>query len=202
MKKPLLLMPLLAALALPAHAAAVAQLKAFVAGTRTVSAQFEQTVTSQGRQERAHGTLEISRPGKFRWSYAKPYEQLIVGDGKRLWIYDKELAQVTSRALDAALGSSPAALLAGDNAIEANYKLREAGKQGGIEWLVATPRLADSGFSSLKMGFAGNTLKEMQLTDSFGNVTDIRFDALKKNPPLAADRFRFAAPPGVDVLSE
>ncbi|MCP9760883.1 outer membrane lipoprotein carrier protein LolA [Aquitalea sp. S1-19] len=198
----ILFIPLLASLALPVHAAAIAQLKAFVAGTQTVSAQFEQTVTNQKHREQAHGTLEISRPGKFRWSYAKPFEQVIVGDGKRLWIYDKELAQVTSKPLDSALGSSPAALLAGNNAIERNYILKEAGKEGGLEWLNATPRQADNTFQSLKMGFSGNTLQEMRLSDSFGNTTLIRFVAVKKNPAIPAGNFNFTPPKGVDMLSE
>lgn len=197
-----LLAALLCALALPTHAAAIAQLKAFVAGTATLSASFSQTVTSQGRQEAAQGTLEISRPGKFRWSYAKPYEQLIVGDGKRLWIYDKELAQVTTRALDAALGSSPATLLAGNNAIERDYTLKEAGRQGKVEWLTATPRKQENTFESVRMGFADNTLVEMQLVDSFGNQTRIRFDGVKKNPALPATHFAFTPPKGVDVLGE
>ena len=195
-------LPLIATLALPVPAAAIAQLKAFVAGTQTVSAQFEQTVTNQKHREQAHGTLEISRPGKFRWSYAKPFEQLIIGDGKRLWIYDKELAQVTSKPLDSALGSSPAALLAGSNAIERNYTLKEAGTEDGLEWLNATPRQADNTFQSLKMGFSGNTLKEMRLGDSFGNTTQIRFTTVKKNPVLPAGSFSFTPPKGVDVLSE
>jgi chaperone LolA len=127
-------------LTLPVQAAAIAQLKAFVSDTKTLSASFTQVVSAKNKKEEVSGQLEISRPGKFRWSYNKPYEQLIVGDGKTLWIYDKDLAQVTRKNLDGALGSSPAALLAGNNAIERDYILKEAGKQGDVEWLSASPK--------------------------------------------------------------
>ncbi|RXZ44183.1 outer membrane lipoprotein chaperone LolA [Crenobacter cavernae] len=199
MKKALITLAL--ALPVSAHAAAVAQLKAFIASTKTLSADFTQTVTGGGRQETASGTLEIARPGKFRWSYGKPYQQLIVGDGKTLWLYDQELAQVTKKSLDAALGSSPAALLAGNNAIERDYTLRETGKQGGLEWLAASPKNKDSGFAAIKMGFAAKQLKQMELTDSFGNVTRIAFSRLKKNPAIPAGHFRFTPPAGVDVMN-
>lgn len=185
-----------------ASAAAIPQLKAFVTESRTLSASFHQTVTAKGKRDEAQGTLEIARPGKFRWNYNKPYDQQIVGDGKKLWIYDRELAQVTTKPLDAALGSSPAALLAGSNAIERDYTLKEAGTQNGLEWLTAAPRKSENTFESIRMGFSGNTLREMELADSFGNVTRIRFDNLKKNPPIAASHFTFTPPKGVDVLSE
>lgn len=188
-------------LALPAHASAIAQLKAFVSETKTLSAGFTQVVSSKSKHEEASGTLEISRPGKFRWSYNKPYEQLIVGDGKTLWIYDKDLAQVTRKNLDGALGSSPAALLAGNNAIERDYVLQEAGKQGEVEWLSASPKKADNTFNAIRMGFSNKMLVEMELTDSFGNNTHIRFSKQQKNPVLAASHFSFSAPKGVDVVS-
>jgi chaperone LolA len=184
-----------------AYANAVAQLKAFVASTHTLSADFTQTVSGQSKQEQAAGTLEIARPGRFRWSYRAPNEQLIVGDGKTLWVYDKELAQVTRKSLDAALGSSPAALLAGNNAIERDYTLKEMGKQGGLEWLSASPKHQDNTFSSIRMGFKDNQLLAMELNDNFGNLTQIRFSALKKNPAIAPSHFQFTPPKGVDVLN-
>jgi len=188
-------------LALPAHASAIAQLKAFVSDTKTLSAGFTQVVSSKSKHEEASGTLEISRPGKFRWSYSKPYEQLIVGDGKTLWIYDKDLAQVTRKNLDGALGSSPAALLAGNNAIERDYVLKEAGKQGEVEWLSASPKKADNTFNAIRMGFSNKMLVEMELTDSFGNNTRIRFAGQQKNPALSSSHFSFTPPKGVDVVS-
>lgn len=186
---------------LAAHASAAAQLKAFVASTKTLSADFSQTVSGQNKQEQASGTLEIARPGRFRWNYSKPYQQLIVGDGKTLWVYDKELEQVTRKSLDAALGSSPAAVLAGSNAIERDYTLKEMGKQGGLEWLSASPRHQDNTFSAIRMGFKNNQLMAMELNDNFGNLTQIRFSALKKNPAIAASQFQFIPPKGVDILN-
>ncbi|WP_047238447.1 outer membrane lipoprotein chaperone LolA [Chromobacterium subtsugae] len=191
----------LACLAVPAHASAIAQLKAFVAGSKTLSADFTQLVTNKGKREEASGRLEIARPGKFRWEYSKPYSQLIVGDGKTLWIYDQDLAQVTRKAQGAALGSSPAALLAGSNAIERDYRLNEAGKQGDVEWLTASPKKQDNTFSSVRMGFKGNMLVEMQLTDSFGNDTRVSFVKPQQNVVLPANRFAFVPPKGVDVVS-
>ena len=191
----------LACLAVPAHASAIAQLKAFVAGSKTLSADFTQLVTNKGKREEASGRLEIARPGKFLWEYSKPYSQLIVGDGKTLWIYDQDLAQVTRKAQGAALGSSPAALLAGSNAIELDYRLNEAGKQGDVEWLTASPKKQDNTFSSVRMGFKGNMLVEMQLTDSFGNDTRVSFVKPQQNVVLPANRFAFIPPKGVDVVS-
>jgi len=190
------------ALAAPAHAAAIAQLKQFVGSTKTLSANFSQTVSSKGKQETASGVMELQRPGKLRWAYSKPFEQLIVGDGSTLWIYDKELAQITKRKQAGALGSSPAALLAGSNAIERDYLLREMGRQGEVEWLAASPKKADNTFESIKMGFSNNQLVEMELSDSFGNLTRIRFSDIRKNPSLPAANFSFTPPKGVDVVSE
>jgi len=201
MKKlfPVLLLALLAPLG--AQAAAIAQLKAFIASTKTLSADFTQVVSGQNKQDKAGGTLEIARPGKFRWNYTTPYEQLIVGDGKTLWVYDKELAQVTKKSLDAALGSSPAAVLAGSNAIEHDYALKEMGAQGGLEWLAASPKHQDNTFSSIRMGFKANQLVAMELNDSFGNLTQIRFGNLKKNPAIPAAHFQFTPPKGADVMN-
>lgn len=190
-----------ASLAAPAQASAVAQLKAFISGSKTLSADFSQTVSNKGKREEASGRLEIARPGKFRWEYSKPYSQLIVGDGKTLWIYDQDLAQATRKAQGAALGSSPAALLAGSNEIERSYKLNEAGKQGDLEWLAASPKKQDNTFSAIRMGFKNNMLVEMQLTDSFGNDTRIVFSKPQQNAALPASRFAFVPPKGVDVVS-
>lgn len=196
------LFALLCAASVSAHAAALPQFRAFIAGTQTLSADFRQTVSSKQGRETASGKLEIQRPGKLRWEYAKPFEQLIVGDGKTLWLYDKELAQVTKRDQAGTLGSSPAALLAGSNAIERDYVLREVGKDGKISWLAASPKKQDNTFESIKMGFADNQLQEMELVDSFGSTTRISFSNLKRNANLPAANFQFTPPKGVDVVSE
>ena len=187
-----------------AQAGSVDSLRAFVKDAQTVRAQFSQTVLDRnGRStSQASGVMAFSRPSKFRWTYEKPYAQLIVGDGAKLWIYDKDLNQVTVRKLDQALGSSPAALLAGDNEIERFFTLSEAGAKDGLEWLEATPKSNDTMFAAVRMGFAGNTLKQMELKDSFGQTTIIRFDKLERNPKLPSDQFKFAPPKGADVIGE
>lgn len=195
---------LLFVIASTAHAGSIDSLRVFVRETQTARAQFEQTVLDRnGRTtSQASGVMAFSRPGKFRWTYAKPYAQLIVGDGAKLWIYDKDLNQVTVRKLDEALGSSPAALLAGNNEIERFFTLNDVGSRDGLEWLEAAPKSSDTMFAAVRMGFAGATLKQMELKDSFGQTTIIRFDKLERNPKLPADQFKFAPPKGADVIGE
>ena len=196
----------LALLCLPAAAGAAAAdlLKNFVNQTTTAKARFAQMVLDKNLRmlQQATGTMQFSRPGKFRWEYEKPYEQTIVGDGSRLWIYDKDLNQVTSRKLDRALGASPAALLAGSNEIEKNYTITNIGNQEGLEWLEAVPRARDTAFERIRLGFSGANLQAMELRDQFGQVTVIRFADLERNPKLSADAFRFTPPKGADVISE
>lgn len=184
-------------------AAAVDQLKSFAKQTQSASAEFNQIVLdSNGRKiQEASGTMAFVRPGKFRWVYEKPYEQLIVGDGKKLWVYDKELNQVTVRELDQALGSTPAALLAGD-AIEESFDLDEGEKGNGIEWLVASPKTKESSFERVLLGFRGSNLAAMELKDHFGQTTKIEFSEVKTNPKLSADLFQFEPPQGADVIGE
>lgn len=204
MNRALSLFALLAALTLPAQAASIDRLKSFIEQTRSGASDFSQTVydRSAKKVQQASGTLQFSRPGKFRWSYSAPYEQLIVGDGDKLWIYDKDLNQVTVRKLDDALGASPAALLAGDNAIEKNFDLKNAGMNDGLDWLEATPKTSDTSFEKIRMGFRDADLDTMELKDQFGQLTVIRFSGLKRNPALSADLFRFTPPKGADVVGE
>ncbi|GAB4116842.1 MAG: outer membrane lipoprotein chaperone LolA [Sideroxydans sp.] len=196
---------LLCLIAFDAHAGAVEQLKAFISGTRSAQAEFTQTVLdSKGhKMQSASGTMQFVRPGKFRWEYRMPYEQLIVGDGEKFWLYDADLEQVTVRKLDDALGSSPAALLSGDNAIERGFLLQEAGNRDGLVWLAAQPRSKESPFSAIRMGFnAQSDLVAMELSDAFGNSTVLRFAQLQRNPQLAPSLFKFTPPAGADVLGE
>lgn len=186
------------------NASAIEKLKAFVSATHSFRAHFEQSVANGklGAAQHASGEMMFSRPGKFRWIYQKPYEQLIVGDSKKLWVYDADLNQVTSRNLDQAIGSSPAALLAGQNEIEKMYDLAEGKTENGIEWLEATPKSKESSFQGVRMGFSHNELAVMELRDYFGQVTLIRFSQLEKNPHLSADLFKFTPPKGADVIGE
>ena len=191
-------------LASPVQAGGIEQLKGFIEETRAARATFTQTVTdSEGTMiQDSSGTFEFSRPGKFRWHYLKPFEQLVVGDGTTLWVYDKDLAQVTTRKLGKALGSSPAALLAGADDVEEFFSLESLGKKDRYEWLEVKPYDEDSLFDRVRMGFESNTLYVMELYDQFGQKTVIRFSDFKRNPRFADDTFSFTPPPGVDVVSD
>jgi outer membrane lipoprotein carrier protein len=187
-----------------ASAAATDALKIFLTQTQTVKARFAQMVLDKNLKplQQAQGVMQFSRPGKFRWDYQKPYEQVIVGDGSRLWIYDKDLNQVTVRKLDRALGSSPAALLSGNNDLERDFKLSNLGMDKGLDWLEALPKSRETVFERVRMGFGKSGLEAMELRDQFGQTTVITFADVERNPRIAADVFRFTPPQGADVISE
>lgn len=193
-----------ATLPLFAHAGAIDQLRGFLNDTRSYKADFEQAVIGRnGRKpQESSGTLAIQRPGKLRWEVVKPYPQLVVGDGEKIWIHDPELQQVTVRKAGQALGGSPAALLAGSNELEKNFTLREAGEADGLAWVEAVPKVADSGFEKVRIGMAGREMKAMELHDNFGQTTHIRLLRGERNPALAAGLFRFKPPAGSDVIGE
>ena len=185
-----------------AEAGAIDQLSRFLQDTRTLKADFAQIVVARGgrKPQESSGTVAISRPGKLRWEILKPYPQLVVGDGEKIWIHDPELKQVTVRKAGQALGGSPAALLAGNNELEREFVLAEAGDVDGLAWVEATPKQSESGFEKVRLGFAGADLRAMELHDNFGQVTHIRFSKLVRNPDLPADTFRFEPPAGADVI--
>jgi len=188
----------------PARAAGIDQLKSFYAATKSGSVAFRQVVVGKGQAagKESSGTFSFQRPGRFRWAYEKPYEQLIVGDGERLWIYDKDLNQVTVRKLDVALGSTPAALLAGDAALERNFDLEDAGRRGNLDYVSAKPRSPDTGFASVRIGLADNLPRTMELADTFGNVTTLSFERFERNVALDPSRFQFVPPKGADVVGD
>jgi outer membrane lipoprotein carrier protein len=187
-----------------ANANSLDALKAFIQDVHSARGRFNQQVTDKAGKvkQQSSGTLAFSRPGKFRWVYQKPYEQLIVGDGSKLWLYDADLEQVTMRKLGDALGSSPAALLAGSNEIEKFFNLKDLGKQGGVEWLEARPKDRESTFDSVRMGFADKQLTTMELRDNFGQTTVLRFSRMERNPKLNASEFRFTPPKAADVITD
>ena len=200
---------LAAALALPAlaQAAALDQFRAFVASTRTARGEFSQRlVKNDGGTARVSnpstGTFEFSRPGKFIWIYKKPYEQHLQADGDKLYIYDKDLNQVTVRKLGNALGSSPAAILFGSNDLEKNFILKDAGARDGMEWLQATPKAKDTTFDQIGIGLRDGVPAAMELRDSFGQVSLLSFTRFEKNPALPDGQFRFAMPKGADVFEQ
>ena len=187
-----------------ASAASVDALKNLLNQTTTARGRFAQTVVDKNQKtiQQATGTMEFARPGRFRWEYNKPYEQTIVGDGSRLWVYDKDLNQVTVRKLDRALGASPAALLAGSNEIEKIYNLKAAGSDGGLDWLEAVPRTQDTAFGSIRLGLGKAGLETMELKDQFGQTTVIKFSDVQRNVKIPPESFKFTPPKGADVISE
>ena len=197
---------LLLALLLPAAAQAsgVERFQAYLRDTQTARADFEQQVHDRERKlvQRSTGNFAFLRPGRFRWSYAQPYAQLIVGDGTRVWVYDQDLNQVTVRAMAKALGSTPAALLAGAADVERAFELSDAGSRDGLEWLEAKPREREAGFERIRLGMGAAGVQAMELTDHFGQTTVLRFSNIVRNPPLEASAFRFEPPKGADVLGE
>jgi outer membrane lipoprotein carrier protein len=188
----------------PAHASSLDRFKDFVRGTQSARADFEQKVYDRSGKlaQESKGSFAFQRPGLFRWVYAKPVDQLIVGDGERVWIYDRDLNQVTVRKLSRALGSTPAALLAGSADIEKAFQLADAGAKDGLEWLEATPREREAGFERVRMGFDADELRAMELFDHFGQRTMLRFLNLRRNPKIDKSEFRFEPPKGADVLGE
>lgn len=197
---------LVLALLLPAAAQAsgVDRFQAYLRNTQTARADFEQQVYDRERKlvQRSTGNFAFLRPGRFRWSYAQPYAQLIVGDGTRVWVYDEDLNQVTVRAMARALGSTPAALLAGAADVERAFELSDAGSSDGLDWLEARPREREAGFERIRLGMGPAGVQAMELSDHFGQTTVLRFSNVVRNPPLEASAFRFVPPKGADVLGE
>jgi len=198
-----------AALTLPAlaQAAALDQFRSFVAGSKTARGEFSQRLVKNDNGNArvsnvSTGTFEFSRPGKFIWIYKKPYEQLLQADGEKLYIYDKDLNQVTVRKLGNALGSSPAAILFGSNDLEKNFTLKEAGERDGMEWLQATPKARDTTFEQIGIGMRDGAPAAMELRDSFGQVSLLTFTKFEKNPSLPDGQFRFTPPKGADVFEQ
>jgi outer membrane lipoprotein carrier protein len=187
-----------------AQAAAIERFKSFVRATQAARADFEQKVHDRSGKltQESKGSFVFQRPGLFRWVYAKPVDQVIVGDGERIWIHDRDLNQVTVRKLSAALGSTPAALLAGSADIEKAFELSDAGSRDGLEWLEAKPREREAGFERVRMGFDAEGLRAMELLDHFGQTTQLRFSNLVRNPKVDRSEFRFEPPKGADVLGE
>ena len=182
----------------------VSSLRDFFNNTTTMRAQFSQVVNdNQGRKvQEVEGTMQLQRPNKFRWDYKKPYEQQIVSDGKQVFLFDTELQQVTIRELSKTLGSSPAALLAGGDAVEKSFTLKNATRKDGLTWVLALPKDKESGFDRVLLGFKADKLRKMELYDSFNHITHITFNNVERNPKLEDATFLFTPPEGVDVVGE
>ncbi|WP_020654944.1 outer membrane lipoprotein chaperone LolA [Massilia niastensis] len=194
------------ALAGTAQASALDQFKTFVSGTKAAKGEFTQQQLGKGKNGKAapvsSGTFLFARPGKFIWTYQKPYEQLLQADGEQLYIYDKDLNQVTIKKLGNALGSSPAAILFGSNNLEQNFTLSEAGEREGLEWLNAVPKAKDTTFEQISIGLRGGVPVAMELKDTFGQTSVLKFTSFQRNPQLAAQQFKFDVPKGADVVNQ
>jgi outer membrane lipoprotein carrier protein len=186
-----------------ASAEPVQSLREFVRDVRSGRAEFTQTVTSpDGKKKKSSsGSFEFLRPNRFRFAYLKPFEQTIVADGEQVWIYDADLNQVSKRRFSQALGATPAALLAGGS-LEQDFDLSSLPARDGLEWAEARPKAKDGAFQSVRVGFKGKGLAALEIVDSFGQKSLLRFDKLAANVPVAADAFRFTVPPGADVIEQ
>lgn len=186
----------------PAHAAGIDQLRAFLSQTKTARGEFTQRVGSRNspKTQNSSGTFVFQRPGRFRWTYVKPYEQVIVADGETLHLFDKDLNQVTVKKLAGAIPASPASILFGSNQFEKDFEVRDGGTRDDLEWIVATPRAKDTPFEKIEIGFRDGLPAAMQLVDSFGQTSQLRFAKVERNPAVDAQTFRFTPPAGADVL--
>ena len=187
-----------------ARADALERFRTFVRDTQSARTEFEQKVFDRDKRlvQASSGSFAFQRPGRFRWQIRVPYEQLIVGDGVRVWIYDPDLNQVTVRSMGKALGSTPAALLAGDKDVERAFELSNVGTVAGLEWLEARPRDRDAGFERIRLGLNRDGVAAMELYDHFGQTTLLQFSRFVRNPQLDPGAFRFTPPKGADVLGE
>ena len=186
-----------------ANSASLERFQSYVRTTQAARGEFTQKVFDKtGKQvQDSRGSFAFLRPGRFRWTYAKP-QQVIVGDGDRVWIHDADLNQVTVRKVQRVLGATPAALLAGASDIAASFELKEAGTREGLEWLEAKPREKEAGFDTVRMGLSTSGVEAMELVDHFGQTTVLRFSNIVRNPQIEPSTFRFTPPKGADVLGE
>jgi len=202
---------LIAASASLASADGLKSLENFMKGTQTGRADFTQVVTSPpkdgqaARSKTSSGTFEFQRPGRFKFVYQKPFEQTIVADGQTLWLLDVDLNQVTQRSQAQALGSTPASLIASAadlSALRADFTLAAAPDQDGLQWVQATPKAKDGQLQSVRVGFAGEQLAALDIVDSFGQRSAIRFKGMQVNPALPASTFQFKPPAGADIVKQ
>lgn len=184
-----------------AWADAVDTLRAFARDVKSGRANFSQTVSSPdgAKKKISSGSFEFSRPNRFRFAYSKPFEQLIVSDGQKVWLHDIDLNQVSVRLRDQALGSTPAALLAGGT-LERDFELSALPARDGLEWVLAKPRAKDGTVAELRVGFRGKDLAALEIVDAFGQRSVLQFSAVQQGVAVPAERFRFVPPAGVDVI--
>ena len=199
------------ALAGSAWAGGMESLEGFVKTVKSGRADFTQTVTAPSRDgepsrvKTSTGTFEFQRPGKFKFDYKKPFAQSIVADGQTLWLYDADLNQVTQRPQAQTLGSTPAALIAAApdlRALQNDFTLEAGPDRDGLQWVKATPKSKDGQLQSVQVGFQGDALAALEILDSFGQRSVLRFSKVEVNPSLAASTFAFKAPAGADIVKQ
>ncbi|MDO9107097.1 MAG: outer membrane lipoprotein chaperone LolA [Methylovulum sp.] len=182
----------------------VAQLKAFLATSKSLTADFKQVAINEAGNptQTSYGVFYLQRPGKFRWDYQKPFQQQIVSMAGKVWFYDTDLEQVTVKKLDESVGSTPALLLSGDVSLEDNYTMEQQGVEGDMQWVKLVPKNTESSFKYLLIGLEKGGLSGMELSDNFGQLTRIYFSNVKLNPVIKPSLFEFEAPKGADVFTE
>ena len=188
-----------------AFAGARDQLTTFTRGLKGLDGQFTQQVFDpQGRvKESSSGKVALSAPRLFRWEYVKPFPQLIVADGKKVWVFDPDLKQVTVRPQGAEEQNSPLTALIDPAKLDAQFNVKDTGTRDGLEWLTLTPKNEnDASFRSAQLGFDASGLARMQVVDSLGQRTDIRFSGWKRNPAFPRTTFQYTPPKDVDVIGE
>jgi len=179
-----------------------ARIRAYTSGLHSMTAQFrQQMIDADGELvQEGRGTLSIQRPNRFRWQYTEPYEQLILGDGEKLWSYDADLEQAVVRGYDDVLAASPAMLLSGARDVAELYEVAALRIEDGLDWVVLAPRALETDFKLLGLGFADGELRRMDLIDSLDQLTRIELTGVERNPALEESVFEFSPPPGVDVI--
>jgi outer membrane lipoprotein carrier protein len=191
-----------AATATTAAATPAAEVEKYLSGLASWTADFRQTIDDgHGNVMRsAAGRLYLQRPGKFRWDYSQPSEQLVLADGKQIWFYDKDLAQANVRDMDTSLASTPASLLSGSGSISTQFDIKALPPSAGLQWFQLVPKHADTDFQLVRIGFDKGELRSMFLADKLNQITQLTFSNSKRNVSLAPDLFSFVPPPGVDVI--
>jgi outer membrane lipoprotein carrier protein len=194
---------LLGAAAIAAQADSVDTLRDFIRDVKTGRADFTQTVTSPdgAKKKVSSGHFDFARPNRFRFAYTKPFEQTIVADGEKVWIYDADLNQASSRKIATALGATPAALLAGGS-LDKDFDLSALPAKDGIDWVQANPKAKDGAFKSVQVGFKGKDLAAVDIVDAFGQRSQMQFSGFQAGVSLPAETFRFTPPAGADVIEQ
>ena len=181
---------------------ALEQLESFIQDIETFEADFEQTLYDSDSEplQKSIGTIQLKRPGKFIWTYFSPEEQQIVADGERIWMYDKDLEQVTVNSIRDRIAGTPLVLLMRAAPLDDSFSLTELGSSDGVNWVELTPKADSSDFEQVFIGLNSDGLAAMELRDNFGQATQIIFTDFNAGVDLADALFEFIVPEGVDVI--